>query len=72
MKQAAKADDIILCERQLTSVRCMASSIKVNDNWYPRKCTASLILKSPKIAETREVLLQKLKEISLDCMCKYV
>ena len=70
-KQAAQADEITLCERELTSVRCMASSVKVNDTWYPRKCTASIILKTPKIAETREELLAKLKEISEDCMCQH-
>ena len=70
-KQAAQADEITLCERELTSVRCMASSVKVNDTWYPRKCTASIILKTPKIAETREELLEKLKQISLDCMLQH-
>ena len=69
-KLAAIADDIVLCEREITSVRAMASSVQVNDTWYPRNCTASLILKSPKIAETREDLLEKLKQISLDCMCE--
>ena len=67
-KLAATADDIVLCEREVTSVRAMASSVKVNDTWYPRNCTASLILKTPKIAETREALLQKLEQISLDCV----
>ena len=70
-KQAAEADDIVLCERQLTSVRCIASSVKVNNTWYPRKCTASITLKTPKIAETREGLLDKLKEISLNCMFQH-
>ena len=70
-KQAAEADDIVLCERELSSVRCVASSVKVNKTWYPRKCTASIVLKTPKIAETREELLETLKEISLDCMFEH-
>ena len=69
-KETQISDDMIVFEREITSVRCVASSVQVNDTWYPRNCTTTLILKSPKLGETREEVLEKIAEISSKSMQK--
>ena len=61
--QALAAEGIITYKREVTSVRAIASSVEINDTYYPRDCTCTLTLKAP-IAETCAELLERLEEIA--------
>ena len=66
-RQTFKSDGIIVYEREILSIRSIASNVKIKETYYPRDCTCLLTLKYH-MAETCEDLLDNLKEISLNRM----
>lgn len=60
-----KADGIVVYEREVLSVRAVASNVKIEDEYFTRDCTTLLTLKW-RVADTCEELLEILKKITMN------
>lgn len=65
LNEVLEQEEIIIFKRNVTSVRAIQSSVKVDDKWYPRNQTCLLTLKWP-VEDTKEQLVTLLHGISIE------